>query len=94
MNQDPLDYPVRQYGFMLAVAPLGGIVPWTAKVRKGELGTPAFAGLLAFWFLKVTGEPGGTAKSSVAASTGSTWLDQNAGMFYVCTSVGTWTAAA
>lgn len=41
--------------------------------------------------LKVTGAPGSTAKSSVVASNGSTWLDQNAGMLYVL-SGGTWTA--
>lgn len=55
---------------MLAVALLGGIVSWTAKVRKGEvavhnvmqlvgeLATSAFAGLLAFWFCAYMNTPG------------------------------------
>jgi hypothetical protein len=59
--KDPLNYPIKQYGFILAVALLGGLVSWYAKVRKGdttaanlggligELATSAFAGLLAFW---------------------------------------------
>jgi hypothetical protein len=59
--KDPLNYPLRQYGFMLGTALLGGLVSWYAKVRKGEiaawsinqligeLATSAFAGLLAFW---------------------------------------------
>ena len=59
--KDPLNYPLRQYGFILAVAMLGGFVSWWAKVRKGditgasvsaligELTTSSFAGLLAFW---------------------------------------------
>ncbi len=61
MDQDPLNVPLKQYGFMLAVALLGGLVSWVAKVRKGEvsawnvmqfvgeLATSAFAGLIAFW---------------------------------------------
>lgn len=70
MNQDPLDYPVRQYGFILAVALLGGLVSYIAKIRKGEiashnvtqlvgeLATSAFAGLLAFWVCAYLGTPG------------------------------------
>jgi hypothetical protein len=70
MNQDPLDYPVKQYGFVLVVALLGGLVSWIRKVRKGELGaynlhhligelaTSAFAGLLMFWFCVYVNAPG------------------------------------
>lgn len=59
--KDPLNYPLKQYGFMLGIALLGGLVSWSNKVRKGdlaawnlmqlvgELATSAFAGLLAFW---------------------------------------------
>lgn len=70
MNQDPLDYPIRQYGFMLAVAIFGGLVSWMTKVRKGqvaahnvmhlvgELATSAFAGLIAFWLCAYLNTPG------------------------------------
>lgn len=59
--KDPLSYPLRVYGFMLAVAILGGFVSWYAKVRRneipagsvfhliGEVTTSAFAGMLAFF---------------------------------------------
>jgi hypothetical protein len=59
--RDPLNYPLRQYGFILAIALLGGAVSWYGKVRKGELKmgqlgalvgeltTSAMTGLLAFW---------------------------------------------
>lgn len=65
--KDPLSVPLRTYGFMLAVALLGGLVSWIAKVRRGdaqawnlmqlvgELCTSAFAGLLAFWLCGATG---------------------------------------
>jgi hypothetical protein len=65
--KDPLSYPLKQYGFMLATALLGGLVSWYAKVRKGELAawnlmhlvgelaTSAFAGLLAFWICEAAG---------------------------------------
>lgn len=68
-GKDPLDYPLKQYGFMLATALLGGLVSWWAKVRKGEvqawhlntligeLCTSAFAGLLAFWLCEWAGTP-------------------------------------
>lgn len=68
-TKDPLDYPLRQYGFMLAVALLGGLVSWLAKVRAGqtqawhlmgligELCTSAFAGLLAFWLCEWASTP-------------------------------------
>lgn len=65
--KDPLNYPLRQYGFMLGTALLGGLVSWYAKVRKGdiqaasitqligELCTSAFAGLLTFWGCEAAG---------------------------------------
>lgn len=70
MNQDPTEYPLKQYGFMLAIALLGGLVSWITKVRKGEasaynvmqlvgeLATSAFAGLLAFWLCAYMNTPG------------------------------------
>jgi hypothetical protein len=68
-DRDPLDISVRQYGFMLAVALLGGLVSWIAKVRAGqaaawnvmqligELATSAFAGLMCFWLCEAAGTP-------------------------------------
>lgn len=65
----PLDYSLKQYGFILAIALLGGLVSWSARVRKGEvkawslqqligeLSTSAFAGLLAFWICEWSGAP-------------------------------------
>ncbi len=65
----PLDYSLKQYGFTLAVALLGGLVSWLAKVRRGdaqlwnvmqlvgELCTSAFAGLLAFWLCEWSSAP-------------------------------------
>ena len=59
--KDVLSYPLRQYGAVLGIALLGGIVSWAAKVRAGtlqawnlmalvgELCTSALAGLLCFW---------------------------------------------
>jgi len=59
--RDPLNYPLRQYGFILFMSLLGGAVAYYGKVRKGELprgslsslvgelATSAFAGLLAFY---------------------------------------------
>ena len=59
--KDPLGYPLKQYGLMLGIALLGGLVSWFAKIRRGELAawnvmhlvgelsTSAFAGLIAFW---------------------------------------------
>ena len=70
MTQDPLDYPVKQYGFVLGVALLGGLVSWVAKVRRGEispwsvmqligeLATSAFAGLICFWLCAWANAPG------------------------------------
>jgi LydA family holin superfamily III len=66
-TKDPLSYPLKQYGFMLATALLGGLVSWYAKLRKGEvsawsvnhlvgeLATSAFAGLLCFWICESAG---------------------------------------
>lgn len=60
-DRDPTEIPLRQYGFILALSLLGGVVSWYAKVRSGqvqgwnithlvgELATSAFAGLIAFW---------------------------------------------
>jgi len=62
--ENPLTLPLRDYGFILAAALLGGAVSWWAKVRKGdraamsifgfigEMVTSAFAGLLAFFACK------------------------------------------
>ena len=68
-NKSPLDYSIGQYGVILGVALLGGLVSWWAKVRKGEakawhisglvgeLCTSAFAGLLAFWLCEWAATP-------------------------------------
>ena len=59
--KDPLNYPLKQYGLILGVSLLGGVVAWGDKVRKGhlrawnlmaligELATASLAGLLCFW---------------------------------------------
>ena len=68
-TKDPLNYPLRQYGFMLAIALVGGLVSWYAKVRDGkaaawnimqlvgELCTSAFAGLMCFWICELLNAP-------------------------------------
>lgn len=68
-DRDPLDIPLRQYAFLLAIALFGGVVSWCAKVRAGtvqawhlssligELATSAFAGLLSFWLCAAAGVP-------------------------------------
>jgi len=68
-SRGPLDYPLKQYGLMLGIAILGGIVSWYGKVRSGaiqavsvmqfvgEICTSAFAGLLAFWVAEWAGTP-------------------------------------
>lgn len=68
-DRDPLDYPVRQYIFLLGVALLGGLVSFYNRVRSGtaqawsvmhlvgELATSGFAGLLAFWMCAYAGTP-------------------------------------
>lgn len=65
--KDPLNYPLRQYGLVLAVALLGGLASWIAKVRAGtvqawhlmslvgELCVSALAGLLCFWLCEWQG---------------------------------------
>lgn len=57
----PWGYSLKEYGFVLGMALLGGAVEWYAKVRRGELNagnltalvgeltTSALAGLLAFF---------------------------------------------
>lgn len=57
----PWGYSLKEYGFVLAMALLGGVVEWYAKVKRGELNsrnltalvgeltTSALAGLLAFF---------------------------------------------
>lgn len=67
--KDPLNYPLRQYGFILAVSMLGGAVSFWTKMRAGdvkgshiaaligELTTSAFAGLLAFWICEYASVP-------------------------------------
>jgi len=59
--KDPLNYPLKQYIFILAISLLGGLVGWYGKVRRGqlqaanlmaligELCTSALSGLLAFY---------------------------------------------
>lgn len=68
-DKDPTDYSIRQYGVMLGVALLGGLVSWINKVRAGqlpawslmqlvgELATSAFSGLLCFWICEWTNTP-------------------------------------
>lgn len=65
--KDPLNYPLKQWAFTLALALIGGMVNWYAKVRKGdlaahnlqalvgELATSAFAGVLAFFTCEAMG---------------------------------------
>lgn len=60
-SKDPLNYPLKQYLFILSISLLGGLVGWYSKVRKGqlqatnlmaligELCTSALSGLLAFY---------------------------------------------
>ncbi|KQY83644.1 phage holin family protein [Pelomonas sp. Root1444] len=67
--KDPLSYPAKQYGFVLGLAVVGGLVSFYARVRKGEvmalnvtqlvgeLTTSAFAGLLCFWLCELSGAP-------------------------------------
>jgi hypothetical protein len=60
-DSDPFEVPLKHYAFFLAIAMIGGLVSWFAKVRAGtiqmynlsgmigELATSGFAGLLTFW---------------------------------------------
>ena len=57
---DPLDVPVRHYGFLLGFALIGGLANWYRKVKAGEvrpgqlghligeLSVSAFAGMVTF----------------------------------------------
>ena len=57
---DPLDVPVRHYGFLLGFALIGGLATWYRKVKAGEvrpgqlghligeLAVSAFSGMVAF----------------------------------------------
>lgn len=77
-TKNPLDYSLKQYGLILGIALLGGVVSWFTKVRKGELpswsinhlvgelATSALAGLLCFWIC----EWAGSAPLLTAALTG------------------------
>lgn len=59
--RNPLSIPLREYGFLLGIALLGGLASWFGKVRRGELVIwnvtaligelciSAFAGLMAFY---------------------------------------------
>lgn len=63
----PLDYSLKQYGLILGVALLGGLVSWYGKVSRGvlppwsihhlvgELVTSSLAGLLCFWLCEWAG---------------------------------------
>lgn len=58
--KSPLSYSLHEYGAMLGIAMLGGLVRWYLAIRKGdgtyslsaligELCVSAFVGLLTFW---------------------------------------------
>lgn len=36
-DHDPLNYPLRQWGFILLMSLLGGFASWYNKVKRGEL---------------------------------------------------------
>ena len=58
--RDPMNYPLKQWVFMLGLALFGGLASWVTKVRKGavaahnvmaligELTVSAFAGVVTF----------------------------------------------
>lgn len=76
--KDPLSYSLGQYGLVLGISLLGGLVAWGDKVRRGhirawslmalvgELATASLAGLLCFWAC----EWAGFAPNLTAALTG------------------------
>lgn len=59
--KDPLAYSLKEYGLVLGVSVLAGVVSWMDKVRRGhlhawnimafvgEVATACLAGLLCFW---------------------------------------------
>lgn len=61
LPKNPLNYSLREYGLILAIAMMGGFVRWYNAVRRGEsavydlrilvgeLFTSAFIGILTFW---------------------------------------------
>lgn len=78
-ERDPLDLPLRQYGWMLAAALFGGFVSLYGRVKAGkvaisvfnvvgEMATSAFAGLLAFWGCQAMGIGQGYTIIAVAVS--------------------------
>jgi hypothetical protein len=68
-ERHPLDYSLKEYGFLLGLALLGGLVSWVQKVRAGtvqawnlmslvgELATSAFAGLVTFFVCEYMNMP-------------------------------------
>lgn len=70
-DRNPLDYPIKQWLFILLMAMLGGAASWYNKVKKGELAASnlfalmgefvvsALAGLLAFLVCDYFGAPVG-----------------------------------
>lgn len=67
MVRNPLSTSLAEYGLVLGIAIVGGVVGWIQKVKAGELPpwsmaqligemvTSAFAGLLTFWALTAVG---------------------------------------
>lgn len=63
----PLSYSLREYGVILGIALLGGLVRWISAIKRkeagmlsisslvGELVISAFAGLLTFWLCESFG---------------------------------------
>jgi len=61
VHKSPLSYSLREYGVILLIAMVGGLVRWFTAVRKGEVAaysirvlvgelcTSAFMGILTFW---------------------------------------------
>jgi len=57
--KSPLSYSLQEYGIVLAISMMGGLVRWFLALRRGELvsltyligelATSAFVGLLTFW---------------------------------------------